>query len=111
MTGKTFTGKMVWSGTDNYRGAITAISGEFVADFGDAEEQAKWNKHPDYQNGDRDGTWIKWTETGFVQGSGYTLGGWYYGHIGSDGVMTGIYFLNDKISSLATDSWKLKLVK
>jgi hypothetical protein len=82
-----------------------------VTDFGNAEEQAKWGKHPDFQSGDRSGTWIKWTETGFVQGSGYTLGGWYYGHIGSDGAMTGIYFLNDKISSLATDSWKIKLVK
>jgi hypothetical protein len=111
LNGLTFTGRMVWTGGTNYRGAITKISGEYVTDFSDAKEQAKWEKHPDYANGDRDGTWIKWTETGFIAGGGYTLGGWYYGHIGSDGSMTGIYFLNDQITSLATDSWKLKLVK
>ncbi|HNB85163.1 MAG TPA: protein kinase [Anaerolineales bacterium] len=111
MNGQTFTGKMVWTGGTNYRGAITVIEGEFVTDFGDATEQAKWNKHLDYQNGDRDGIWIKWTETKFVSGGGYTLGGWYYGHVGKDGSMTGIYFLNDQASSYANDSWKLKLVK
>ncbi len=111
LNGLTFTGRMVWTGGTNYRGAITAIEGEYVTDFGDAEEQAKWNKHPDYASGDRSGTWLKWTETKFVAGGGYTLGGWYYGHIGSDGAMVGIYFLNDQLSSLANDLWKLKLVK
>ena len=111
LNGQIFTGKMVWTGGTNYRGAITVIEGEFVTDFSDATEESKWNKHPDYQNGERDGVWIKWTETKFVSGGGYTLGGWYYGHIGKDGSMTGIYFLNDQVSSYANDSWKLKLVK
>ena len=109
--GNSLTGKMVWGGSSSSRGAITAISGEFLTDFGDEKEQAKWGKHPDYQNGDRNGTWLKWTETGFISGSDYRLGGWYYGHIGSDGAMVGLYFLNDEITSLANDSWKLKLVK
>lgn len=107
--GNFFTGKMVWTGKGKFRGATTIISGEFVTDFGDAVEQAKWGKHPDY-TGDLNGVWLKWTETGFVQGRGYTLGGWYYGHIDEDNSMTGIYFLNKDISSFASsDFWKLEL--
>ncbi|MBI3172767.1 MAG: hypothetical protein HYZ25_03540 [Chloroflexi bacterium] len=109
VNGDQFTGKMVWVGTNKYRGATTVISGEFATDFGDAAEQAMWGKHPDY-TGSLDGTWLKWTETGFVQGGGYTLGGWYYGHIREDGSMMGIYYLNAEITSLASsDYWELKL--
>lgn len=108
LRGNAFTGKMIWTGKGNIRGATTVIEGEFVTDFGDAMEQAKWGKHPDY-TGLLEGTWIKWTETGFVQGRGYTLGGWYYGHIGEDGTMTGIYFLNDEITSFSSsDFWELE---
>ena len=110
MHGDSFSGKMVWMGTGKFRGATTVISGEFVKDFGDAVEQAKWGEHQDYSDGDRNGAWLKWTETGFVQGRGYTLGGWYYGHIREDGTMVGIYFLNDEITSYASsDTWKLDL--
>ncbi len=110
MRGDSFTGKMIWVGTGKYRGATTVMSGEFVKDFGDATEQAKWGEHPDYSDGDRSGTWLKWTETGFVQGRGYTLGGWYYGHIGENGTMVGIYFLNEEITSFASsDTWELNL--
>ncbi len=91
MDGDVFLGKMFWTGMANFRGAITRISGQFVSDFGDAQEQAMWGNHPDYRNGDRSGAWIKWTETEFVNGGGYTLGGWYYGHIVKD-KMTGIYY-------------------
>ena len=112
MQGDTFIGKMFWNGTSNFRGAITKISGQFVQDFGDATEQAKWGNHPDYKNGDRSGIWVKWTEIGFVNGSGYTLGGWYYGHIQENGTMVGIYYLNDKITSFSSsDSWELEQVK
>lgn len=109
MKGNTFTGKMVWTGKGNFRGATTIIEGEFVTDFGDAGQQAIWGKHPDY-TGVLDGTWVKWTETGFSQGRGYTLGGWYYGHVREDGTMAGIYFLNDEITSFASsDFWELEL--
>jgi hypothetical protein len=111
MEGDTFSGKMFWTGTANFRGAITRISGQFVSDFGDAQEQAKWGNHPDYRDGDRSGGWIKWTETDFVNGGGYTLGGWYYGHILKN-KMTGIYYLNDKINSFASsDFWELEKTK
>lgn len=112
LNGNEFSGKMFWTGTANFRGAITKISGQYVTDFGDAEEQAKWGNHPDYRDGDRSGTWVKWTETVFVNGGGYTLGGWYYGHIQDDGTMVGIYYLNDEVKSFASsDSWKLKRTK
>ncbi len=112
MKGGTFSGKMFWAGADNFRGAVTKISGEFVTDFGDAKEQAKWGNLPDYKDGDRSGTWIKWTETGFVDGGGYTLGGWYYGHIQDDRTMVGIYYLNDEITSFASsDFWELSKTK
>jgi hypothetical protein len=107
--GNTFTGKMVWSGKGNFRGATTTISGEFVTSFGDEKDLSKWKEHPDY-TGEFSGSWIKWTETGFVQGRGYTLGGWYYGHIREDGSMAGIYFLNDEATSYASsDFWKLEI--
>jgi len=108
MKGNQFSGKMVWTGKGNFRGATTVIEGEFITDFGDASEQAMWGKHPDY-NGSLEGNWIKWTETGFVQGRGYTLGGWYYGHIREDGTMMGIYFLNAEINSYANgDYWEIE---
>ena len=112
MNGDTFSGKMFWTGTANFRGAITKISGQYVTDFGDAEEQAMWGNLPDYRDGDRSGSWIKWTETVFVNGGGYTLGGWYYGHLRDSNTMVGIYYLNDKIISFASsDSWELEKVK
>jgi hypothetical protein len=109
MKGDTFTGKMFWSGTSNFRGAITRIEGQYVTDFGDAKEQAMWGNVPDYRDGDRSGAWIKWTETTFVNGGGFTLGGWYYGHVRDEDTMTGIYYLNDKINSFSSsDYWELK---
>jgi hypothetical protein len=108
MSGNSFTGKMIWAGTSKFRGATTKISGQYVKDFGDVMEQAKWGNHPDYKNGDRNGVWIKWTEDGFVKGGGYTLGGWYYGHIQDARTMVGIYYLNEDIISFAkSDSWEL----
>ena len=93
--GTTFSGKMIWqSFGSNARGAILRMNGEFVTDFGDELEQARWNNHEDYRNGDRSGTWLKWTETEVIDGGNYTVNGWYYAHIRSDGSMLAVYFFN-----------------
>ena len=107
--GDTFSGKMIWQSIKNGRGAITKMNGMFVKDFGDTTEQSKWGFNPDFKNGDKSGTWLKWTETDMIQGSNYTLNGWYYAHIRTDGTMVGIYFFSASASKPASDSYTLTL--
>jgi hypothetical protein len=96
MNGTTFTGKMIWQPFEQYRGAILKMNGEFVTDFGDEIEQAKWENLEDYNNDDKSGYWLKWTETQIIKGSGYTVNGWYYAHIRENGrTMVVVYFYND----------------
>jgi hypothetical protein len=91
--GSTFSGKMVWQPFGKRaKGAILKMHGEFITDFGDSWEQKKWAYHEDYKNGDRSGTWLKWTETEIIEGAYYTVNGWYYAHIREDGTMMAIYF-------------------
>ena len=92
--GTTFTGKMIWQSFGSYRGAILKMSGEYVTDFGDQTEQAKWNNLSDYEDGIRTGTWLKWTETEIISGANYTANGWYYAHIRDEGTMVAVYFFN-----------------
>ena len=94
--GSTFTGKMIWQSFLRYRGAILRMNGEFVTDFGDETEQTKWNNLEDYRTGETGGTWLKWTETEYIDGHEHmTLNGWYYGHIRDDGkTLVVVYFFN-----------------
>jgi hypothetical protein len=91
----TFTGKMIWQSFGKYKGAILKMNGEFVTDFGNEVEQAKWNNLEDYRNGERSGYWLKWTETQIIDGANYTVNGWYYAHIRENGTMVAVYFFND----------------
>jgi hypothetical protein len=95
VNGAAFTGKMIWQSFAKYRGAILKMNGEFVTDFGDAVEQAKWNNLEDYRIGAKGGYWLKWTETEIIDGANYTLNGWYYAHIREDRTMVAVYFYND----------------
>ena len=101
LNGTEFTGKMVWRGIDvggaSYRHSFIKMNGEFITEFGDDEvEQARWNNHEDYRNGDINGSWLKWTETEIIDGgANYTLNGWYYAHIRESGKMVVVYFFND----------------
>jgi hypothetical protein len=93
--GAAFTGKMVWQSFRSFKGAILRMNGQFVYEFGDEFEQTRWNNLEDYRSGDRTGTWLKWTETEIIDGSNYTVNGWYYAHIRDDGIMVAVYFFND----------------
>jgi len=89
-----FTGKMIWQSFGNIKGAILKMNGEYITDFGDGSELTRWNNLPDYQDGIKTGTWLKWTETEVISGSNYTTNGWYYAHIREDGTMVAVYFYN-----------------
>jgi len=112
VNGASFKGQMYWGGTSRSKGALTKMDGSYVTDFGDAFEQGRWNFHEDYKNGDRSGLWLKWTETEMLTGSDYTMNGWYYAHIRTDGTMVGIYFYNPESPVPDTSSYyKLNLAK
>jgi hypothetical protein len=95
ISGTDFTGKMVWSSTARHRGAILKMNGEYVVDFGNDFEQARWNNLADYNTEDLSGIWLKWTETEILDGRNYTVNGWYYAHVREDGTMVAVYFFND----------------
>jgi hypothetical protein len=94
INGTKFTGKMIWQSFDRFKGAILKMNGEYIVDFGDGLELTRWNNLPDYQDGIKTGTWLKWTETEVISGSNYTTNGWYYAHIRDDGTMVAVYFYN-----------------
>jgi hypothetical protein len=95
MKGTTFTGKMIWQSFGRSKGAMLKMNGEYITDFGDQVEQAKWKNLEDYNEVDKSGTWLKWTETEVISGGNYTTNGWYYAHIRKDGTMVAVYFYND----------------
>ncbi len=108
MKGTTFTGKMIWQSFGNSRGATLKMNGEYITDFGNQVEQAKWNNLEDYKNGDKSGTWLKWTETEVIVGGNYTTNGWYYAHIREDGTMVAVYFFNNTETVADKGSFVLK---
>jgi hypothetical protein len=73
------------------------VQGDIIQDVTTATEQNRWALHPDYQSGDKSGTWLRWTETESI-GSGrcyLTISGdWYYAHIKSNGHLIAIHFTN-----------------
>lgn len=94
--GNTFSGKMIWQSFSKYKGAILKMNGKFITDFGDEKEQIKWSNLDDYTREDKSGYWLKWTETEIIDGANYTVNGWYYAHIRTDGTMVAVYFFNDR---------------
>jgi hypothetical protein len=108
--GNSFKGRMLWMQTQWYRLTINRMNGEYVQDFGDAFEQARWSHHPDYSDSDKSGTWLKWTETEMISGkSMFTMNGWYYAHIRTDGTLIGIYYFNATEKTPAADTYELRL--
>ncbi|MBI5954966.1 MAG: hypothetical protein HY865_25185 [Chloroflexi bacterium] len=96
MDGNAFTGRTFWTNTSGYT-TILKMNGEYVTDFGDEVEQARWNNLEDYKNGDRNGAWLKWTETEVIDGYADSgLNGWFYAHIREDGDMVAVFFYNEK---------------
>ena len=108
ITGTAFTGTM-WLGYYAQTKTETKIQGDIITDITSATEQNRWAFNKDFSN-DKSGTWLRWTETDFVVGTGYHgLGGWYYAHLRSDGQLLGIYFDNATAPSPESDLYFLTL--
>ena len=108
ITGTAFTGTM-WLGYYAQTPTETNIQGDIITDITSATEQNRWAFNKDFNN-DKSGTWLRWTETDFLVGTGYHgLNGWYYAHLRSDGQLVGIYFADDKVPSPESDLYFLTL--
>ena len=108
VTDTSFTGTMWWH-YYSQPSTETKIHGDIITDITSATEQNRWAFNKDF-NTDKSGTWLRWTETDFLVGSGYNaLGGWYYAHLRSDGQLVGIYFQNDKNPNPESDYFFLTL--
>ena len=96
VNGSKFEGAMYWTFTQC---RITeAVDGDIFTDITAAPEQNRWELHPDFQSGDKSGTWLRWTQNESIGGQKCYLtisGDWWYAHIDSKGHMTGIHFTND----------------
>jgi hypothetical protein len=109
LTGTSFTGTMWWhfyaqSSTE------TKVNGDIITDIASATEQNRWALNPDFNN-DKSGTWLRWTETDFLVGTGFhAIDGWYYAHLRSDGQLVGIYFENAKNPNPESDYYFLTLL-
>jgi hypothetical protein len=95
INGSSFTGAQAWSATQCR--VTERTQGDIIQDVTTATEQNRWALHPDYQSGDKSGTWLRWTETESI-GSGrcyLTISGdWYYAHVKSNGHLIAIHFTN-----------------
>jgi hypothetical protein len=106
VNGTTFTGRTSYT----QYGDINAMEGQYIQDFGDETQQAKWSYFEDYKNGNLSGAWIKFHETKVLQNAsgGANISGVYYAHIQSDGTMVGFFFESDDASA-KIPSYKIKL--
>ena len=109
--GSSFSGVMVWSAPQCR--VTTSVKGDIIQDITSATEQNRWALHPDFQSGDKSGTWLRWTQ---IESIGSTrcyltsMNDWWYAHVASNGHMTGIHFENStdaKPNSLVTFDFTL----
>ena len=73
------------------------VEGDVIYDIATATEQNRWALHPDFENGDTSGIWLRWTQNESIGSSKCYLtisGDWWYGHINSEGRLVGIHFTN-----------------
>ena len=109
LTGTSFTGTMWW----HFYGqpsTETKINGDIITDIASATEQNRWAFNKDF-NSDKSGTWLRWTETDFLVGTGFNpINGWYYAHLRSDGQLEGIYFQNAENPNPESDYYFLTLL-
>lgn len=90
--GSNFAGTLNWPSFNN---TTTKMSGAIVTNFGDATEKQRWHYVPGYDKGAA-GTYVKFTETDYVQGSGVELHDVYYALIQPDGAFQGVWFKPDE---------------
>ena len=95
VNGSSFTGAMYW--TFSTCRVTERTQGDIYYDITTAPEQNRWALHPDFQSGDKSGTWLRWTQNESIGATRCYLtisGDWWYAHISSNGHMTGIHFTN-----------------
>jgi len=95
VNGSSFTGAMYW--TFSVCKVTERTEGDIIYDITTATEQDRWALHPDFQSGDKSGTWLRWTQNESIGATKCYLtisGDWWYAHISSNGHMTGIHFTN-----------------
>jgi hypothetical protein len=94
VNGASFTGAMYW--TFPVCRVTERTEGDIIYDITTATEQNRWALHPDFQSGDKSGTWLRWTQNESIGATRCYLtisGDWWYAHI-KNGHMTGIHFTN-----------------
>jgi hypothetical protein len=94
VNGSSFTGAMYW--TFSICRVTERTEGDIIYDITTATEQNRWALHPDFQSGDKSGTWLRWTQNESIGATRCYLtisGDWWYAHI-KNGHMTGIHFTN-----------------
>jgi len=95
VNGSSFTGAMYWRFTQC--SVTERAEGDVIQDITTATEQNRWALHPDFQRGDKGGTWLRWTQNESIGATRCSLtisGDWWYAHITSNGHMVGIHFTN-----------------
>jgi serine/threonine protein kinase len=94
VNGSSFTGAMYW--TFSTCRVTERTQGDIYYDITTAPEQNRWALHPDFQSGDKSGTWLRWTQNESIGATRCYLtisGDWWYAHI-KNGHMIGIHFTN-----------------
>jgi len=95
INGTSFTAVMAWSFPQCR--VTERTQGDIIQDVTTATEQNRWALHPDFQSGDKSGTWLRWSQVESI-GSGRCYltitGDWWYGHINSNGHLIAIHFTN-----------------
>lgn len=87
LQGSNFAGTLNWPSFST----ITRMTGTIVTNFGDATEKQRWHYVPGYDKGAA-GTYVTFTETDYVSGSGVELHDLYYALVQPDGTWQGVWF-------------------
>jgi hypothetical protein len=86
--GPTFTGLPLWRELGN---SVTTVEGEIVTDFSDVTERSRWDLLEGFSE-DAGTACAEFTEGPEIQGDRVDDGGTYYGCVGPEGTMAGVWF-------------------
>ena len=91
--GQKLYGQINWPKENN---VIVNFEGEFVSNFGGFSEKSKWKYVKTSAQGEKDITWIKFTDLSYIQSStnnnNFVPGGTYYGYMTKSGMLKGVRF-------------------
>jgi hypothetical protein len=87
LQGSKFSGNINWPSFNT----TTKMNGTIVTNFGDVAEQQLWHYVPGFDK-HAVGTYIKFTETDYAEGSGVELNDVYYALVQPNGAFQGVWF-------------------